>query len=292
MIDFVQLVVSGLATGAIYALVAIGFALLWQTSNAVNFAQGEFVMLPAFVVLALIKAFDLPLWLAAAIALVVAVVIMGGLFKRAIVDAILPQGAMTLAIATIGLAVAMKNGVRAGYSAEAHPFPALFPVEPIRILGVGFSLADIGALVLAGVAIGGLSLFLAHTLAGRQMQAAAQNRDAALSLGIDVDRMALYTFGINAALATVAALLVTPSYLAKFDMGESLGLYAFYAAIIGGFNRVLGALWGGLIVGVLSNLAGAYLSASYKDGFVLALLIVVILFRPEGLFGSSEERKV
>jgi branched-chain amino acid transport system permease protein len=290
--DLLQLLVSGLATGAIYALLAMGFALLWQTSNAINFAQGEFVMLPAFVMLAAMQFAGLPLWLAFAAALAVACVVLGALFKRVVVDLILPQGTLTLAIATIGLAVALKTAVKAGYTAEARPFPPAFPADPIRVGGVGFSLADIGTLAAAGVCIVGLHVFLTRTLAGRQMQAAAQNREAARVLGIDVDRMALLSFVINAALATVAALLVTPAYLAKFDMGESLGLYAFYAAIIGGFNRVMGALVGGLLVGVVSNLAGAYVSASYKDGFVLALLIAVILFRPEGLLGRAEERKV
>jgi branched-chain amino acid transport system permease protein len=290
--DLLQLLVSGLATGAIYALLAMGFALLWQTSNAINFAQGEFVMLPAFVMLAAMQFAGLPLWLAFAVALAAASVVLGALFKRVVVDLILPQGTLTLAIATIGLAVALKTAVKAGYTAEARPFPPAFPTDPIHVGGVGFSLADIGTLATAGVCVVGLHVFLTRTLAGRQMQASAQNREAARVLGIDVDRMTLLSFVINAALATVAALLVTPAYLAKFDMGESLGLYAFYAAIIGGFNRVMGALVGGLLVGVVSNLAGAYVSASYKDGFVLALLIAVILFRPEGLLGRAEERKV
>jgi branched-chain amino acid transport system permease protein len=290
--DLLQLLVSGLATGAIYALLAMGFALLWQTSNAINFAQGEFVMLPAFVMLAAMQFAGLPLWLAFAVALAAASVVLGALFKRVVVDLILPQGTLTLAIATIGLAVALKTAVKAGYTAEARPFPPAFPTDPIHVGGVGFSLADIGTLATAGVCVVGLHVFLTRTLAGRQMQASAQNREAARVLGIDVDRMTLLSFVINAALATVAALLVTPAYLAKFDMGESLSLYAFYAAIIGGFNRVMGALVGGLLVGVVSNLAGAYVSASYKDGFVLALLIAVILFRPEGLLGRAEERKV
>jgi branched-chain amino acid transport system permease protein len=290
--DLLQLVVSGLATGAIYALLAMGFALLWQTSSAINFAQGEFVMVPAFIMLAAMHVAGLPLWLAFIVALVAAMALLGVLFKRTIVDPILPQGTLTLAIATIGLAVTLKTAVKAGYTAEAQPFPPVFPTDPVRIAGVGFSLFDLGILATAGLCIAGLHVFLTHTLVGRQMQASAQNREAARVLGIDVERMTLLCFAINAALATVAALLVAPSYLAKFDMGETLGLYAFYAAIIGGFNRVMGALVGGLLVGIVSNLAGAYVSASYKDGFVLALLIAVILFRPEGLLGRAEERKV
>jgi branched-chain amino acid transport system permease protein len=120
----------------------------------------------------------------------------------------------------------------------------------------------------------------------------AQNTDSAKVLGINVARMVLYTFLINAVLSVVAALLVTPTYLAKFDMGESIGLKAFYAAIIGGFNQTRGALLGGILIGVLENLVGFYVSPAYKEGVALVLFLGVILFKPEGLLGKPEERKV
>ena len=124
------------------------------------------------------------------------------------------------------------------------------------------------------------------------MQAVAQNTESAAVLGINVPRMIFYTFAINAVLAAAAALLVTPTYLAKFDMGESLGTKAFFAAIIGGFNNSRGALLGGLIVGVSENLAAAYISSAYKDAVALVIFMVVILFKPQGLLGRKEERKV
>src|SRR5205085_1762368 len=193
--DLVQLTVSGIATGAIYALAALGFTLLWQAAGVINFAQGEFVMLPAFAMLFCIAA-GAPLWLAFLI---------------------------TCAVA---------------------------------------------------------------------MLAVAQNSDAARVLGIDVKRMVLYVFLINAVLAVVAALLVTPTYLAKFDMGDSIGQKAFFAAIIGGFNQTRGALVGGVLIGVLENIVGFYVSPAYKEGVALVLFLAVILFRPEGLLGKAEERKV
>ena len=124
------------------------------------------------------------------------------------------------------------------------------------------------------------------------MQAVAQNTEAARVLGIDVRRMVLYVFLINALLAAVAALLIAPSYLAKFDMGDPIGQKAFFAAIIGGFNQTRGALLGGVLIGVLENLVGFYVSPAYKEGVALMLFLVVILFRPEGLLGKAEERKV
>jgi branched-chain amino acid transport system permease protein len=134
--------------------------------------------------------------------------------------------------------------------------------------------------------------FLNKTVTGRAMQAVAQNTESASVLGINVPRMIFYTFAINAILAAAAALLVTPTYLAKFDMGEGLGTKAFFAAIIGGFNNSRGALLGGLIVGVSENLAAAYISSAYKDAVALVIFMVVILFKPQGLLGKKVERKV
>ena len=291
MTDFLQLFFSGLATGGIYALAALGFTLLWQASGTINFAQGEFVMLPAFMMLAFLT-MGLPLWAGFIITCAVAVVVLGWGFKRGIADPLLRFGMMPIVVATIGLAIAMRNGVRAGYSAEAHSFPSLFADKLFNIAGVTITLADVGTLVAALILVVGTQAFLAKTVTGRAMQAVAQNTDSATVLGINVPRMIFYTFAINALLACAAALLVTPAYLAKFDMGEPLGMKAFFAAIIGGYNNSRGALLGGLIVGVCENLASAYISPAYKDAVALVIFMLVILFKPQGLLGKAVERKV
>ena len=289
--DFVQLIVSGTATGAIYALAALGFTLLWQAAGVINFAQGEFVMLPAFAIIAGI-AFGMPLWLAFLFACVAAAIVLGAGFKFAIVDPLIRHGVIPLVIATLGVSIAVKSTVRAGYSALAFPLQSPFPSGLVPIAGVNVSWADIGTLVLAGAIVIGLQMFLNRTVTGRAMQAVAQNTESARVLGIDVRRMVLYVFLINAVLAAVAALLITPTYLAKFDMGDSIGQKAFFAAIIGGFNQSRGALVGGVLIGVLENLVGFYVSPAYKEGVALILFLGVILFRPEGLLGKAEERKV
>jgi branched-chain amino acid transport system permease protein len=291
MTDFLQLFISGMATGGIYALAALGFTLLWQASGTINFAQGEFVMLPAFMMLAFIS-LGAPLLVSFVLTCGVAVLVLGWGFKRGIADPLLKFGLMPIVVATIGLAIAMRNGIRAGFSAEAHPFPSLFPDKLFNVAGVTVTLIDIGTLALALVLVVGTQAFLARTVTGRAMQAVAQNTDSATVLGINVPRMVFYTFAINAVLACAAALLVTPTYLAKFDMGESLGTKAFFAAIIGGFNNSRGALLGGLIVGVCENLAAAYISPAYKDAVALILFMLVILFKPQGLLGTKIERKV
>ena len=290
MTDFLQLFISGMATGGIYALAALGFTLLWQASGTINFAQGEFVMLPAFMMLAFMS-FGAPLLVSFVLACGVAVLVLGWGFKRGVADPLLKFGLMPIVVATIGLSIAMRNGIRAGFSAEAHPFPSLFADKLFNIAGVTVTLIDIGTLVLALVLVVATQAFLARTVTGRAMQAVAQNTDSATVLGINVPRMIFYTFAINAVLACAAALLVTPTYLAKFDMGESLGTKAFFA-IIGGFNNSRGALLGGLIVGVCENLAAAYISPAYKDAVALILFMLVILFKPQGLLGRKIERKV
>ena len=291
MTDFLQLLFSGMASGSIYALVALGFTLLWQASGTINFAQGEFVMVPAIVMVILLHA-QTPLWLAFLMACVVSAIILGWVFKRGLVDPLFRHGLMPIVVATIGLSIALRNGVRAGYSSEPQPFPLVFPDEIYRIGGVSLSSTDIGTLVFALGLVLLTQWFLSKTVTGRAMQAVAQNVESATVLGINVPRMILYTFIINAVLASAAALLVTPTYLAKFDMGEGLGTKAFFAAIIGGFNNTRGALLGGIIVGVSENLAAAYVSPAYKDAVALVLFMIVILFKPQGLLGAPVERKV
>jgi branched-chain amino acid transport system permease protein len=291
MTDFFQLFFSGLATGSIYALAALGFTLLWQASGTINFAQGEFVMLPAFIMVILLSA-KVPLALAFLAACAMSVLVLGWSFKRGLVDPLFKYGMMPIVVATIGLSIALRNGVRAGYSSEPHPFPQIFPDKLFNLGGVTVSAGDIGTFVFALGLVLLVQAFLSRTVTGRAMQAVAQNTESATVLGINVPRMILYTFAINAVLAAAAALLVTPTYLAKFDMGESLGTKAFFAAIIGGFNNSRGALLGGLIVGVCENLAAAYVSPAYKDAVALVIFMIVILFKPQGLLGRKEERKV
>lgn len=291
MANFISLVIAGLATGAIYALIAIGFSLLWQTSQTINFAQGEFVMLPAFFVLAALNA-GAPFWLACLIGLIASVIILGAMFKHLLVDPMLKHGVLPLAIATMALSIFLRESVKEFYSAEASPFPSMIPGSNIGFAGISISLQHVGVVVVAILALMSLTALLDRTALGRQMQACAQNPEVARILGIPVERMILFTFLINGLLVGLASLLVSPIYLAKFSAGETLGLAAFIAAIVGGFNRIRGAIAGGFLLGVIDNLAAAYVSTQYRSAVPLFLLIAVILFRPQGLFGKGAERTV
>ena len=289
--DFLQLLVAGLATGAIYALAAIGFTLLWQTSQTINFAQGEFVMLPAFFVLVAMN-IGLPLPAAMLAGVAASILVLGVLFKQLVVDPMLRHGVLPLVISTIALGLLLKEGVKEFYGAEAQPFPPLGADVNLSIAGASISVQSLVVIAVAVVAVAALQLFLGHTRTGRSMQATAQNPAVARILGIPVERMILYTFLINAALTALASILVTPIYLAKFSSGEVLGQAAFIAAIVGGFNQVRGAIAGGLLIGVVDNLAAAYVSTQYRAAVPMILLVAVILFRPQGLLGRPEERTV
>jgi branched-chain amino acid transport system permease protein len=316
MSTFLQISFSGLATGAIYALAAVGFALLWQTAGAINFAHGEFIAVPAVVMVVLGEhnpTIGVPTWVPlvggtavggplpdigvlAAFALTVplAVLVLGYVFKVSLVDRLLTPGGddIPLVIASLGLALAIREYVRVEFGARPRQFPSTFGSARWDPGGIAVSADDLGVLGVSIAVILALQLFLHRTSTGRQMEATAQSPDTAQVLGIAVGRMVLYTFAINAVLVTVAALLVAPTTHARWDGGVHLGLMAFTAAIIGGFNQVRGALFGGFVVGLLQNWSGYYVSTAYREAVPLLLLILVILWRPHGLFGVAEERRL
>jgi len=263
MESLLYLVLAGLATGAIYALVAIGFTLLWQTSQTINFAQGEFVMLPAFFMLTAMN-LKLPFWAAILVGALVSVLLLGLAFKRLLVDPMLRHGVLPLAIATMALAIFLKESVKEFYSAEAQRFPSLFPEAKMEVGGAMVSLQSLGVFLVAIAAVVVLQLFLSRTRTGRSMQAVAQNPTVARILGVRVERMILLTFVINAVIA----------------------------AIVGGFNQIRGAIAGGFLLGIVDNIAAAYVSTQYRAAIPLVILILVIMVRPQGLFGRAEERTV
>ncbi|TKT76195.1 branched-chain amino acid ABC transporter permease [Aquamicrobium sp. LC103] len=292
MTEFLQVVLSGLATGSIYALAAIGFTLLWQASQTINFAQGEFVMLPAFFVLIGMHVLGMPLIAAMIFALILSLILLGVIFKKFVIEPMLPHGTLPIVMATIALGILMKETVKEFYSAEAQPYPSLVADRTLDFFGAAVSTQDILNLVVSMLVVVALQFFLSGTRTGRSMQATAQNPQVAEILGVNIKRMVLYTFLINAALAAVASFLISPIYLAKFSNGEPIGLVAFIAAIVGGFNQIRGALVGGLLIGVVDNLAAIYVSAQYRAAVPLILLIVIILVRPQGLLGKAEGRAV
>jgi len=275
--------------GSIYAMTAIGFVLLWQTSNTINFAQGEFVVLPAFSMVLFFTVFRLPFAVALIATVLVSMLLLGWFVEKALVARLLTMGVLPLVIATLGLSLLIRYSIQQFWTPMALPFPPLFSRQPMRLGAVVLAWEELMNVVFAGVVIGLLHLFISRTKLGWAMQAVAQNRTLARVLGIDVARLVTLTFVLNAALTAVAAVLIAPIYLVKYDIGIGLGLKAFYAAIIGGFNQMRGALLGGLLVGIVETLSAAYLSSQFRDASVLVILIAVLLLKPEGLWGVKEE---
>jgi branched-chain amino acid transport system permease protein len=283
-----QLFIKGLSLGAVYALIAIGFSLLWQTSRTINFAQGEFVTLPAFLMVFLTLVFKVPFGIALILTIIISGFLLGYLMNRILVRPLIEAGVLPLVVATIALGFMMRDALIVAWTPEALYFPSLVPKEPLHIGDATFSTVDLWNIFVATLIITGLHLFVKRTKTGKALQAVSQDRDVANILGINAPKMILLAFMINAVIAAFSAILIAPIYMVKYDMGVELGLKAFYAAIIGGFNQTRGALLGGLLVGLIETFTAAYISTHYKGAFVLIVLMVVILFKPEGLLGEKE----
>lgn len=289
MTDAVQLFIAGVSIGSTYAMAAIGFVLLWQTSNTINFAQGEFVVLPAFVMVFFFTVLHWPFAPALLATVAVSTLLLGVLVKKLLVERLLEMGLLPLVIATIGLSMLIRNSLQQFWTPLALPFPPIFSRTPIRLGSVILSSEELMNILFVLVVIGVMQLMIQRTKLGWAMRAVAQNRGLADVLGIDVSRMIGLTFMLNAALAAVAAVLIAPVYLVKYDIGVGIGLKAFYAAIIGGFNQIRGALLGGILLGLVETFSAAYISNQFRDAFALIILIGVLLLKPEGIWGIREE---
>ena len=282
-----QLIIGGTASGILYSLIAMGFSLLWQTSQTINFAQGDFVAASAFIMLISYSMFHFPYFLSLIITLIAAAFILGFIFKKLIVQRILEKGLMSIICATIAMSLLIQNSI-IFYSPESQNFPSLIREGTISIFNANLSFLDIFNIFFAIIIIVILQLFLQKTKIGKALKAVAQNRETANILGIDVPKMIMLAFVINAVLSVFAAILISPIYAAKYNMGSALGLRAFYAAIIGGFNQMRGALLGGLLLGYIEVLTTGYITAEYSEAVILSIVIAVILLKPEGIWGTKE----
>jgi len=287
--DFLQYLVAGISIGAIYSMIAMGFVLLWQTSGTINFAQGDFVVLPSFAMVLFWVIFRLPFVAALLATVAVSTLLLGVLVRKLLIARLLDRGLLPVIIATIGLALLIRYSLQQFWTPLALPFPPIFSRRSVPLGSIDLPWQSLMNVVCAGGVIGALHLFLSRTRLGWALQAIAQNRQLALILGINVEALITLVFVLNAALTAAAAVLIAPIYLVKYDLGISLGLKAFYAAIIGGFNSMRGALLGGLLVGIIETLTAAYITDSFRDGFTLIVLFVVLMIKPEGIWGIKEE---
>ena len=290
MAEFLQFLISGLTVGAVYALVALGFTLIYNASGVVNFAQGEFVMLGGMVTVFTFAA-GVPLPLAALIAVGVAVVI-GLMLHRFAIEPARGASAVTLIIITIGASILLRGIATIVFDKQFHKLPAFTGETPVDILGAAVQPQSFWVLGGAAVVVLVLYVFLEHTLLGKAVLATAANRLAARLVGINTTTIMALAFGGSAAIGAVAGILVTPITLTSYDVGTLLALKGFAAAMLGGMGNPLGAVVGGLLLGLLEAFGAGYISSTYKDAFAFVVILIVLFAAPQGLFGRRVVERV
>ena len=291
MEETIQLLIAGLAYGSVYALVALGFVLIYNAVGVVNFAQGEFVMIPAFISIIFLNFLGLPFIIAYPITLAVSA-IFGIIFQRVAYYPLRNRTFLPVVISTIGASIVLQNSALAVFGGQPKSPPSIFlPGDTVSVAGIAINpqyFIVIGVTLLMVV----FQYFLfERTTLGKQLQATAQDRQTARLMGIRVDCMIIYTFIYSAILGAIAGLLVGPLLLVKTTMGGDISLKAFCASIVGGFGSVPGAILGGLFLGVVEKFAARYIASEYEQGFAFIILIVVLLFRPQGFFGEKISEK-
>jgi len=290
MAEFLQFLFSGLTVGAVYALVALGFTLVYNACDVVNFAQGEFVMLGGMTTVFLALA-GVPLPLAALLAVVAAVAV-GLMLYRLAIEPARGASAVTLIMITIGASVFLRGLAQTLFDKRFHSLPPWFGSEPIRVGGA--AILPQSLVVLAGAAIIVVLLwqFIDRTLVGKAITATAANRLAARLVGINTRRIVALSFAVSAAIGAVAGILVTPITLTSYDAGTLLALKAFAAAMLGGMGSALGAVIGGVALGMLEAFSAGYLSSNYKDAIAFLVILAVLFAMPQGLLGRGKVDRV
>lgn len=285
-----QMLTTGLAMGSIYALVALGFVLIFNAVGVVNFAQGEFVMVPAFVTVALLAVVPIP---APLVYLITAIImgLFGLVFQRIAYYPLRNRTFLPVVIATIGVSIFLKNGAQVFFGAEPRLMARPTSSQVVELSGVFIDPQYIVIIITTLVLLVFQYYFFEKTSLGKKMQATAQDKEMARLLGIRVATMIAITFIYSSILGAAAGILIGPIFYVTKEMGGMLGLKAFCSTIVGGFGSVPGAILGGLFLGVIEVFSAFYISSAYRDAFAFVILILVLLFRPQGFFGEKIAEK-
>ena len=290
MAEFLQFIFSGVTVGAIYALVGLGFSIIYNASQVINFAQGEFVMIGGLTT-AVLAAGGTPLPLAALIA-ILAAVLAGLALERLAVEQARGASVVTLIIITIGASIFLRGLAQVVFDRNYHPLRAFSGEQPINIAGATIVPQTLWVLGTTLVIVAALTWFFGRTLLGKAMLATSYNRLAAQLVGIDTRAVLLLSFGLSAMLGAIGGILITPISLTSYDVGVMLGLKGFSAAILGGIGNSMGAVAGGLILGIVEALGAGYVSSAYKDAIAFVIILLVLFFMPQGLFGRGGTDRV
>jgi len=292
---FLQLVINGLVVGSVYALVAMGFVIIYKSTSVLNFAQGEFLLLGAYVSLALLTRWHVPFWATVALTLGFAAVL-GLAIERLILRPMIGEPVVSVIMVTLGLSSILRAVVQGVWGTDARPFPEIFPSAPMMIGPVPVSRAYVWSLGCVVVLLVAFSLFFKYSRFGIAMRATAFSQQVALSMGISVRHMFALAWAIAAVVSAIGGILLGAVRTGVDQSLALIGLKVLPVAILGGLDSVLGAIVGGLLIGVLENLAGGYLDPVFGGGVKevapFAILVSILMIKPYGLFGKVHIERV
>jgi branched-chain amino acid transport system permease protein len=286
-----QVVIAGLAMGAIYAIIALSFVLLYNSAQAMNFALGEFVMIGAFINLTFVKLLGFDPWLSVLLTLA-AMALLGALFEYGVYHPLRNRSPLSFGIATVALQIIFKNGSLIIYGPDPRGMRSLVGAGNIDVFGAVISPQSLFIIFVTLLLLGCLYLLFFKTRVGRRMRATAQDKVVTQMLGVNTNFILIGTFALATMLAGLGGWLLAPVIFVFPDMGGSILLKAFVATVIGGFGSILGAVVGGLSFGVLEVLIASYISSTFRDVICYSILILVLLIVPRGLFGEAVAEKV
>lgn len=288
--QFLQFLFSGVTVGATYALAALGFTLIYNASNVINFAQGEFIMLGGMLSAFFIQS-GMPMPAAIALAIVIPAIV-GLLVERLAIEPAKNADVVTLIIITIGVSLVIRGLVQVFLGKDTHSIPPFSGNEPINILGATLLPQSLWVLGVTAAVVAALGWFFNRTLTGKAILATSFNRTAAQLVGINTSWVLFISFALSAALGALGGILVTPITLTSYDVGIMLGLKGFVAAVVGGLGNGMGAVLGGLLVGIAEAMAAGYISSAYKDAVPFVIILFILFFMPRGLFGAKVTDRV
>ncbi len=289
--QLVQYLFTGVTVGSIYGMVALGFNIIYNVTEMINFAQGEFVMLGGLLMVLGSQVLSLPL--PAALLLTVAIVTaVGVLMERFTINPLKNATVLTLIIVTIAVSILLKGIAMFIWGKDSYIMRPFSGNEPVHLFGAAIQTQTFWVLGISGVVVLLLTLFFKKTRYGKAMLACADNAEAARLVGIKVNLMVLLSFALSAAIGAAAGAVITPISLMEYDRGALFGLKGFGAAVLGGLGSFFGAMLAGLVLGIIESLCAGFVSSGYKDAVALLLLLLVLFVRPSGLFGNVEAGKI
>ena len=290
MNEFLQQLVSGIAVGCVYALVALGFVLIYKATDIVNFAHGEVMMVGAFLGLTFIGIWHLPYWLGM-LAAILCMTVFGMLLHRFLLKPLAGQGILAVIVVTLGLSILLRAFASVIWGPETFPLETPFSRKVVHLGEIVLSQEHVAIIVLTILLVAALYAFFRYSRIGIAMQATSENQLAAFYVGIPVNKVHSMIWALGAATAGVAGLMLAPISFVQVNMGY-VGLKAFPAAVLGGFGSIPGAVVGGIIIGVVESMAVLYLPEGINSVAAYVLLLVVLMVRPQGLFGIQAKRRV